>query len=438
MSRYSATHKVIRVSLILPLEHYYARGILMGIQKAIYPHNLSAAAGFSETEQSAELSDLPWTFSIHGGSPRGKALERLFSDLQRWRPDLVIARIEEPKLAEFLRKLRIPVVEIYNDKVWDYFVSVDADDVTFGRLGAEHFLDRGFRNFAFIGSFAYRFVTDRMTGFQDRLTQLGNTQSKQANRAGWTFNSFNCHTIIPNATVEYDQLDSVGDWLESLPKPVAIMAARDSWGLLLAHAAFERRLRIPEEITILAVDNDPALCEYCNPPLSSINQDFYLVGQRAVETGKRLLERKGIAINPAPIGPGEIHRRLSSDSLAVDDPDVAAAIRYIRDHIREGINVKTLLRAVPVNRRKLEREFRRILGRSPQDEIHLFRLQLVKKMLETDMSMRSIASAAGFSSAQYLSTFFQSATGSTPRAFRVSTRTNTPEVVGRRARHPAE
>ena len=438
MSRYSATHKVIRVSLILPLEHYYARGILMGIQKAIYPHNLSAAAGFSETEQSAELSHLPWTFSIHGGSPRGKALERLFSDLQRWRPDLVIARIEEPKLAEFLHKLGIPVVEVYNDKEWDYFVSVDADDVTFGRLGAEHFLDRGFRNFAFIGSFAYRFVTDRMTGFQDRLTQLGNTQSKQTNRAGWTFNSFNCHTIIPNATVEYDQLDSVGDWLESLPKPVAIMAARDSWGLLLAHAAFERRLRIPEEITILAVDNDPALCEYCNPPLSSINQDFYLVGQRAVETGKRLLERKGIAINPAPIGPGEIHRRLSSDSLAVDDPDVAAAIRYIRDHIREGINVKTLLRAVPVNRRKLEREFRRILGRSPQDEIHLFRLQLVKKMLETDMSMRSIASAAGFSSAQYLSTFFQSATGSTPRAFRLSTRTNTPQAVGRRARHPAE
>ncbi|MGC8539268.1 MAG: hypothetical protein ACP5QA_01420 [Phycisphaerae bacterium] len=112
MARYSAAHKVIRVSLILPLEHYYARGILMGIQKAIYPHNLSAAAGHSETQPPAKRSDLPWTFSIHGGSPRGKALERLFSDLQRWRPDLVIARIEEPKLAEHLRKLRIPVVEI--------------------------------------------------------------------------------------------------------------------------------------------------------------------------------------------------------------------------------------------------------------------------------------------------------------------------------------
>ncbi len=436
MARYSTTHKVVRVSLILPLEHYYARGILMGIQKAIYPHNLSAATGHSETQPPAERSDLPWTFSIHGGSPRGKALERLFSDLQRWRPDLVIARIEEPKLAEHLRKLRIPVVEIYNDKSWDCFVSVDCDDVAFGRVGAEHFLDRGFQNFGFIGSFAYRFVTDRMAGFQDRLAHLGNTKSKQANRAGWTFNSFNCHTIIPNATVEYDQLDSVGDWLESLPKPVAIMAGRDSWGLLLAHAAFERRLHVPEEIAILAVDNDPALCEYCNPPLSSINQDFLMVGRQAVETGKRLLQKPGIASKPAPIGPGEIHRRLSSDILAVDNPDVAAAIRYIRDHIREGINVKTLLQAVPVNRRKLEREFRRILGRSPQDEIHLFRLQLVKKMLETDMSMRSIAMASGFSSAQYLSTFFQSATGSTPRAYRLNMRTNTSEAVGHPAGYP--
>ena len=434
MSPYSATHKVIRVSLILPLEHYYARGILMGIQKAIYPHNLSAATGFSGTEPPAERSDLPWIFSIHGGSPRGQALERLFSDLQRWQPDLVIARIEEPKLAEHLRKLRIPVVEIYNDKRWDYFVSVDSDDLAFGRVGAEHFLDRGFRNFAFIGSFAYRFVTDRMKGFQDRLAEVDTSQTKQTKqtgRAGWTFNSFNCHSLIPNTTVEYDQLDSVGDWLESLPKPVAIMAGRDSWGMLLAHAAFERRLHVPEEVAILAVDNDPALCEYCNPPLSSINQDFQLVGQQAVEAGKRLLQKQRIAINSAPVGPGDIHRRLSSDILAVDDPAVAAAIRYIRDHIREGINVKTLLQAVPVNRRRLEREFRRILGRSPQDEIHLFRLQLVKKMLETDMSMRSIAAASGFSSAQYLSTFFQSATGSTPRTYRRNAMFNATDMAQR-------
>jgi LacI family transcriptional regulator len=424
-----ASHKATRVSLILPLEHYYARGILMGIQKAIYPHNLAASAGSAEAAEARNLPALPWVFSIHGGSPRGPALDRLFSDLRRWRPDLVIARIEEPKLAEFLKQFRVPVVEIYNDGNWNDFVSVNMDDVAVGRLAAEHFLDRGFTHFAFMGSLHYPFVKDRLDGFQARLQQSDKLKSQSVETSAARVQIFNCHSIIPNATVEYDQLDAIGDWLESLPKPVAIMAGRDSWGLLLAHAAFERGIHIPEEMAILAVDNDPALCEYCNPPLSSVNQDFARVGGEAVRVAQLLLAKARRVPKPALIAPGDIEIRLSSDILAVDDPDVAAALRYIRDNIRSGINVKTLLRAVPVNRRKLEREFRRVLGRSPQEEIHRFRLQLIKNLLSTDMSMRAVATAAGFSSAQYLSTFFQCATGTTPREFRQRRKQMAPESM---------
>ena len=168
-----ASHAAVRVSLILPLEHYYARGILTGIQKAVFPHNLSAAADVSLKDRPGRLSDLPWVFSIHGGSPRGPALERLFSDLNRWKPDLVIARIEETKLANFLKDLTIPVVEIYNEGKWDNFISVNIDDLAIGRLGAEHFIDRGYSHFAFIGSFHYKFVTDRLNGFQARLAETG-------------------------------------------------------------------------------------------------------------------------------------------------------------------------------------------------------------------------------------------------------------------------
>lgn len=414
----AAIHAAARVSLILPLEHYYARGILMGIQKAVFPHNLSAAAGVRATNHATNPTELPWVFSIHGGSPRGPALERLFSDLNRWKPNLVIARIEETKLATFLKNLNIPVVEIYNDGKWNDFISINTNDLAIGRLGAEHFIDRGFTHFAFMGSFGYKFITDRLTGFQDRLADTGKLGSSPVGAAPWSFHSFNCHTIIPNATVEYDQLDTIGDWLESLPKPVAIMAGRDSWGVLLAHAAFERGIHVPEEVAILAVDNDPALCEYCNPPLSSINQDFARVGGEAVRIGQHLMANKRAMSRFALVEPTDIRVRISSDILAVSDPNIAAAMRYIRDNIRNGINVKTLVRAVPVNRRKLEREFRRILGRSPQDEIHRFRLQLIKQLLTTDMTMRDIAKAVGFSSAQYLSTFFQSATGFTPRAYR--------------------
>ncbi len=411
--------KAVRVALVLPLEHFYARGILLGIQKAIYPHNLSVALEWSAAQLPKKVSELPWVFSIHGGSPRGKALEQLCDDLSRWKPDMVIGRIEDAELAEFLRGFKAPVIEIYSEKRWDYFVTVDLDDQAVGVAAASHFINRGFRHFAFLGSFQYGFVQDRAKGFQSQLTRVDAAEDAEPpEHSSFTYHEFNCHSITPNTTVEYDQLGAVGDWLESLPKPVAIMAARDSWGLLVAHAAFERGIHIPEEVALLAVDNDPVLCEYCSPPLSSVNQNPTRVGAEAVRLGHLLLEKSAPMPPAVLVEPGEVSVRLSSDILAVPDAAVAAAFRYIRDNIRAGINVKTLLQAVPVNRRKLERDFRRLLGRSLQDEIHRVRLQLIKRMLTTEMSVRAIAAATGFSSAQYLSTFFYGETGLTPREYR--------------------
>lgn len=48
-----------------------------------------------------------------------------------------------------------------------------------------------------------------------------------------------------------------------------------------------------------------------------------------------------------PIG---IRTRQSTEIVAIDDPDIAAAIIYICQHAREGISVGDVLKEVPVSR----------------------------------------------------------------------------------------
>jgi LacI family transcriptional regulator len=110
--------------------------------------------------------------------------------------------------------------------------------------------------------------------------------------------------------------------------------------------------------------------------------------------------------------------RQSSDVLAVEDPDVAAALRHIREHALEGLNVKELLNEVPVNRRTLERRFVSVLGHTPLEEIRRIRVERAKVLLQTDMPIYEVAGRAGFGTPEYLATSLRHATGMTPTTYR--------------------
>jgi LacI family transcriptional regulator len=104
--------------------------------------------------------------------------------------------------------------------------------------------------------------------------------------------------------------------------------------------------------------------------------------------------------------------------LAVDDAEVAAAVRHIRQHAFEGLSVKQLLDAVAVNRRTLERRFVKVLGHTPLEEIRRVRLDRVKALLQTDLAIYEVAVRTGFATPEYLATSFLQATGMTPTDYR--------------------
>jgi LacI family transcriptional regulator len=114
----------------------------------------------------------------------------------------------------------------------------------------------------------------------------------------------------------------------------------------------------------------------------------------------------------------EVVTRQSTDVLAVDDAEVAAALRHIRSHAVEGLSVKQLLDEVPVNRRTLERRFVSVLGHTPLEEIRQVRLERAKVLLQTDLPIYEVAKRCGFATPEYMATSFLQSTGKTPTAYR--------------------
>ena len=105
-----------------------------------------------------------------------------------------------------------------------------------------------------------------------------------------------------------------------------------------------------------------------------------------------------------PLG---VHARKSTDLLAIEDPEVAKAVRFIREHACDGIRVENVLEEVAMSRRSFEKRFRQWLGRPPHMEIRRVQLERVRQLLVgSDFKLQKIAEAAGFSSAQYLAGFF--------------------------------
>jgi LacI family transcriptional regulator len=111
--------------------------------------------------------------------------------------------------------------------------------------------------------------------------------------------------------------------------------------------------------------------------------------------------------------------RQSSDTVAIDDPAIAEAVRFIRRHSREPISVKQLLQAVPISRRYLEQRFLRILGRTPKAEIMRLKMELAKEFLEeTELSIPAVAERSGFACAATFIRAFARTRGETPMRYR--------------------
>ncbi len=410
----------VRVALVLPTEFAYARGVLRGIIAATRERNMYAR----EQPGRRAPGSLPWLFRVYRGiyGHSSKYLARWFND---WRPDGIIGQIYDDRLSRVYRDTGKPVVELFESRTASEFPRILPDDVATGELAARHFLERGFRHFGFFGAPWMLWSHERAAGFEREIRRAFQSRA-ETEGAGDSAREFTISNYVASDTTaatalkgpERKRSAAMAAWLASLPRPVAVFAANDLWGFELVQAVRELGLHVPDDVAILGVDNEELLCEIAHPPLSSIPMGAEQIGRAAVNLMEQLLRGGSARLAPERVPPREVVTRQSTDVLAVEDPDVAAALRHIRQHAAEGLSVKELLGELAVNRRTLERRFISALGHTLLEEIRRVRLERAKALLQTDMPIYDVATHSGFATPEYLATSFIRAVGMTPSAFR--------------------
>ena len=377
-----------KVALLVETSNDYARGLLHGIVAYM-------------REQRTWSAYLPE--QTRGEEPPGW--------LSRWKGDGIIARIENPRIATAVVASGLPTVDVSAANLVPSLPWVETDDVAIARLAAGHLAERGFKHFAFCGDDRYNWSRWRGDEFQRIIKERGHA----------------CHVL--NSAVEAKgrrpeqewgaYIARLAAWVSDLPKPVGIMACFDLLGRHLLTDCQSAAIAVPDEVAVVGVDDDELLCELADPPLSSVAPDARRTGYEAAALLNRLMAGEKVEVRGYRVEPLGVAVRVSSDVLAVDDAEVSQAIRFIRAHACEGINVDDVLKFVPVSRRSLESRFKALIGRTLHDEIDRVQLDRARELLrETDLSLPDVALRAGFRHAEYLSVVFKKKTGVTPSEFR--------------------
>jgi LacI family transcriptional regulator len=284
-------------------------------------------------------------------------------------------------------------------------VITDSDGIA--QLAAEHLIGCGFRNFAYCGIEGLPWSAMRGALFVQHLAA-----------AGFVTHVYTAPPSLP-ANDWHAERRFLAEWLKGLPKPLGVMACNDDRGEQVIEACKTAGLQVPDQVAIIGADNDDLVCDLCDPPLSSVAIQFERAGYAAAELLAQLMRRRKAPDRKIVVRASHVVTRRSTDIVAVDDPQLAAALRYIRENARRVVTVPEVARNAGLSRRVLEKRFRRLLRRSALSEIRRARVaELARRLIETNEPISRIALDLGFGGAEHVARYFRREVGVTPRAFR--------------------
>jgi LacI family transcriptional regulator len=348
----------------------------------------------------------PWTFyrlpsyykALYG---EAGVLERI----NEWEIDAVIAQWEYERV-DFLDQLDIPVFLQTYRNISGRFSRISGDYIGAGVMAAQFFAKRHYKNFAFYGNKKFYWSKARAEGYRREVERIkGNyyySESELLDSMEWSR--------------EHVELD---DWLQSLPKPVALFACDDIFALQVSEMCKVNNINIPDELSLLGVDNDELICNLSHPSISSIVTDDENGGY---QTGKMLhnliLNNNNLPFN-INIDPIRIELRQSTEKYNISDIYVKKVIEYIYENIRLNISVDDLTAIVPLSRRNLEKKFKEATGKSIYQSLLDKKVDLISvELLTTDKDLWDIAIETGFNDVRNVYRIFKKNTGHTPISFR--------------------
>ena len=355
-----------------------------------------------------------WSIFFHTG-PLGALVP---SALENWSGDGIIARIADEELLDRVKSRRTPIVDVLGNLSDPSLNLVTTDAAGIARMVANHFRESGHRKFAYLGLGRENWSLERRHAFREEAQRKTNGAGPDPS---FQFIEFSHQERKGSAWSAY--LDRLSAWLQSLPKPVGIMVGSDQFAPDLLEACRRLRLSVPDQVSIVGVDNDLPFCDICQPRLSSVEPNHESVGYEAAKRLDALIERPSLPRSVIEVPPLALFARESSDATALDDPQLVKALRFIRERGCQEIGVDDIAAAAGLSRSVLQRRFKASLRKTVLETIQGVRLNRAKEMLSlTDLPLADVADRCGFKHQEYLGYVFKKKLQLTPGQYRSQTR----------------
>jgi LacI family transcriptional regulator len=371
-----------RVVLLIETSREFGRQLIMGVARFARLHG-------------------PWSFYKE---PIG--LKSSIPHLARWKPDGIIMR--DSMINKELLKLRIPtILAIHNSAYPKNLPVIRTDSRAIAKMASEHLVQKGFTRFAYCGFDGFEWSDQRKKHFARCNSDAGHETHLYTSLKGGK---------VPDWE---DEQRRVADWIRGLPKPVGLMTCNDDQGQHILEVCKLTGFRVPEDVAVIGVDNDPMICEIGDPPLSSVALNVESAGYETARLLDGLFRGRKMHGQQILVSPTHVVQRQSTDILAVNDPEVAAAIRFIRANAKNKILVRDVVRETRVSRRTLEQRFKKTIHKSVYDEIRQVRVEWISRLLmETDLPVSQITALFNFTDVEHISRYFRKEKGMGLREFR--------------------
>ena len=326
---------------------------------------------------------------------------------KEWDVDAILGQFEPTDDLSTLTENGIVVIAQDFKQRFASVPNVTGDYIGTGQIAARFFIDRGFKNFGFFGFNDVCWSDERCDGFRREVEAAG---------FGSSFYAYRMQEID---MVWYYQRNRLREWLQMIPKPIAIMACDDNQGENLIEACHSVGIKIPSEVSVIGVDNDETLCSLGSTTLSSIQVDIEEGGRQVAALVERLVADKTAPAKDVILQPVKIVNRMSTAAFATQDQQILRAILFIHRNVRKKISVADVTAEAALSRRLLERRFKDVTGKTLYEYITELKLKdFAEQLVETDEQVMTIALSMGENDTKSISRRFKQLYGCTPLQWR--------------------
>ncbi|WP_369433770.1 helix-turn-helix domain-containing protein [Psychromonas sp. MME1] len=357
-----------KLLLLIDTRFYYDREILKGIKAKIDEYQLKLTIAIESIEHADEILSEQWDYVI--------------ADFDKGDRHRIIPRLNSNVLIYSSYAIEHPPESVS---------TLVNDNEQFACLALGQFLQNDIHNVAF-----YMEPRECNAGWANERKQ---TFDNHANR------------------LEFKYFENVKEAIASRQFPLGVYCASDRSARKLVNFCTERNIAVPTQVSIIGTDCDDAERSISPLPLSSVNHDPYMLGQRCMDVllkakrFKRVLHEK--------FQPASLMNKKSTQEEINQDHIVNKALYYLHNNFHFNIKVQQVLDYCRVSRKTLDNRFIKCKGVSVHQYLATLRILKSKKLLRNSKdSIESIALQCGYPNQSYLYQIYRKQFDYTPCEYR--------------------